>query len=250
MNIRTNYHIHSQWSDGDNSIEEIIREAEGVLDEIAITDHLVIKPDGSQEPYSIPIRRIEQYLREIESVESEIKVLKGLEVDYFPEAERRIEDFLKELDLDIVIGSIHFVDMIPIDLSEEFWAGKSQEEVDEIYRKYYKLVDMASSSGLFDVIGHLDLPKKFGRRSSIFPDDLLDLEFVEINTSGLRYPANEIYPAELICRKLAQNNAKFTIGTDAHSIHHITFGLDKAEKLLKEISGRKVVFRNRTALPV
>ncbi|MGC9103990.1 MAG: histidinol-phosphatase [Candidatus Methanodesulfokora sp.] len=251
MNFRMNYHVHTLWSDGDNTVMEVVMAAEGVLDEIAITDHLVIKPDGSQEPYSIPVRRIGQYLREIESMETEVKVLKGLEVDYFPGSERRIEGLLKELDLDIVIGSVHFVDMVPIDKSDEFWAGKSQREVDEIYRRYYELVEMASSSGLFDVIGHLDLPKKFGRKSSIFPENLLEsLEFVEINTSGLRYPANEVYPSESICRELVQKKVKFTVGTDAHSVHHITFGLDKAEKLLKDISGEKIIFRNRNALPI
>lgn len=250
MSRRTNYHIHTKWSDGDNSIGEIVLAAEGVLDEIAITDHLVIKPDGSQEDYSIPVGRIKCYLKEIEGIEADIKVLKGLEVDYFPESERRIEDLLRELDLDIVIGSVHFVDMVPIDLSEEFWAGKSRREIDDIYRRYYELVEMASSSGLFDVIGHLDLPKKFGARSSIFPENLLEsLKFVEINTSGLRYPAREMYPAESICRKLAQKKVRFTVGTDAHSADHLTSGLSEAEKLIESISGEKVIFRNRASFP-
>ena len=249
MKLRTNYHIHTQWSDGDNSVEEVVRAAEKVFDEIAITDHLVIKPDGSQEPYSIPAGKIKSYLKEIEKVEAQVRVLKGLEVDYFPESERIIENLLKELDLDLVIGSVHFVDMAPIDLSEEFWIGKSQREVDEIYKKYYELVEMASSSGLFDVIGHLDLPKKFGRRSDIFPENL-DVEVVEINTSGLRYPAREIYPAEAICRKLVQKKVRFTIGTDAHSLNHLSYCIKEAEELLERISGERVVFRHRAAVPI
>ncbi len=83
----------------------------------------------------------------------------------------------------------------------------------------------AAESGLFTILGHLDLVKKFGYR----PTRSLDRELerlveriahaevlVEINTAGLHRPTGEAYPSLDILRRLCEAGVQITFGSDAH----------------------------------
>ena len=81
---------------------------------------------------------------------------------------------------------------------------------DELYMRYYGAVAEMAATGVIDVVGHLDLPKKFGRRPgpAVRPAEDAALDaiaaagvLVEVNTSGLRYPVGELFPsADLLAR--------------------------------------------------
>ncbi len=90
---------------------------------------------------------------------------------------------------------------------------------------YLELVGEAAESGLFTILGHLDLVKKFGYR----PSRTLDVELdrvveriaqagvlIEINTAGLHRPAQEAYPSPDILRRLCAAGVAITFGSDAH----------------------------------
>ena len=50
--------------------------------------------------------------------------------------------------------------------------GYSSREIDDVWVEYFELVGEAAESGLFTILGHLDLVKKFGYR----PTRALDVE--------------------------------------------------------------------------
>ncbi len=84
------FHIHSEWSDGDNSIEEILQAAKDRnLSIIGINDHL------SEIKASIPLESeaIRDYLLDIREISKEmgIQTLAGLEIDFFPIDQIEIE---------------------------------------------------------------------------------------------------------------------------------------------------------------
>lgn len=86
------FHIHSDWSDGDNSIEEIMQAAkEKGLDIIGINDHI------SDIKASIPLDRdaLKDYLLDIREFSKSVGIaaFAGLEVDIFP---------LDELDINLL----------------------------------------------------------------------------------------------------------------------------------------------------
>ncbi|MHA1380201.1 MAG: PHP domain-containing protein [Candidatus Helarchaeota archaeon] len=77
------FHLHSEWSDGDNSIEEIMQVAkEKGLEVIGINDHL------SEIKASIPLEpeAIQDYLIDIQEISKKygISTLAGLEIDTIP----------------------------------------------------------------------------------------------------------------------------------------------------------------------
>jgi len=53
---------------------------------------------------------------------------------------------------------VHFIDDWAFDdpASREYW---KKHNVNEVYCKYYALLRESAKSGLFDIIGHCDLPK-------------------------------------------------------------------------------------------
>ena len=77
----------------------------------------------------------------------------------------------------------------------------------------------------FDILCHLDLPKKFDEDlGSDFEDRLADILArkatrdlaVEVNTSGFDHPAAEAYPSTRVLSALKAAGIGVTVGSDAH----------------------------------
>ena len=92
---------------------------------------------------------------------TDITVRLGLEVDYFPETIERVQEQLATYPFDFLIGSVHFVDGFPIDFHAQPWQEIPQDSRDTVWRGYWRLLRATAQSGIFDIIGHFDLPKKF-----------------------------------------------------------------------------------------
>jgi len=83
-------HIHSNWTDGENTIEEIIKQAEILkLNTIAITDH---------------IRSVSSYFPEYKKTIQELK--KTTAINILTGFETRIKNFNGELDVDANVKNI------------------------------------------------------------------------------------------------------------------------------------------------
>ncbi|MDO8602676.1 MAG: DNA polymerase/3'-5' exonuclease PolX [Candidatus Omnitrophota bacterium] len=104
--IKGDLHMHSTWSDGGSSIEEmVIRSRELGYEYIAITDH----SQGLKIAGGLNIRELDLKRKEIERMNKkykDIKILFGSEVDIDSDGNLDYPDsVLKEMD--IVIGAIH-----------------------------------------------------------------------------------------------------------------------------------------------
>jgi len=103
--IKGDLHVHSRWSDGLNSIEEMAKTAQRRGHKyIALTDH-------SKSTYvakGMDKKRLMKYLAEIENVQKKVKIriLKGAEVDILADGSLDFDNkVLKKLDL--VLVDIH-----------------------------------------------------------------------------------------------------------------------------------------------
>jgi histidinol-phosphatase (PHP family) len=101
---------------------------------------------------------------------------------------------------------------------------------------------MAAESGLFDIIGHADLCKKF----CFYPEQDCTPLFVrfldaakrrgtaiELNTAGLRKECREIYPSLRILRLAAERGVPITFGSDAHAPQEVGLDLARAVQLAR-----------------
>lgn len=236
------YHMHTVLSDGKGSHEEMVLSAmEKGLDEIGFSDHVCLKPvSWSINPMDLPVMTSHiQNLRQQYS--DQIKIKYGIEMDYFPGQEAELLQIIESVPVDYVIGSVHFIGDWNFDTDKSLY-GKWPN--DELYAMYFRLIQQAATSGLFDVIGHLDIIKKF----QVYPETDQEALFeetvriiaqnhlvVELNTGGADRPCGEFTPSRRLLELCHRYNVDVTLSSDAHSPAQIARHYETAVDLLKEI---------------
>ena len=107
---RINLHIHSKYSDGKNTIEEIVKSAiKADLEYIAITDHFSNSWKSKIIPTLNSNEKIENYLDEIKAQNSQLReineklvILKGIEID-LSSSDSYISSLIKPNDYDLIL---------------------------------------------------------------------------------------------------------------------------------------------------
>ena len=95
----------------------------------------------------------------------DVELRLGIEIDFVPGAEERMDHDGSALPYDYVIGSVHRVGGEEVDQPLDRSIYEKMDAYD-LYAAYYKNVRLAALSGRFDVLGHPDLIKIF----KTFPD--------------------------------------------------------------------------------
>ncbi len=225
--LPADYHMHTAFSDGDGMPDDLVRRAETLgLPEIGICDHLV--PVALDDGFGIPPQRLDEYVATVRAAAAgaDIRVLLGLEADYSPETAAETAAQLTRWQPDYVIGSIHFVNGFAFD-DPRLRDDPRQRDLESLWLRYFRLLGQAAGSGLFDVLGHVDLVKKFGRRPAMTPTlataarEALSRAAengvaIEINTSGWRQAAGEQYPSLTLLEQACRLGVPLTFGSDAH----------------------------------
>ena len=247
------YHMHSVLSDGQDTYEEMVLSAIAKgLDEIGFSEHVCLKPvDWAIRIEDIPVMT-SQILDLKSKYEGQIKIRYGIELDYFPGHEHELKEIIESIPVDYVIGSVHFIGNWNFDTDMSLYGKWSN---DKLYEKYFHLVQQAARSDLFDIIGHMDIIKKF----RIYPETNQDILFedtikvikehnlvVELNTGMLDRPCAEFSPGPRLLEFCYKYNIPITLCSDAHRKDQIARHYDLAIEVLgqtgyKEITG----FNNR-----
>ncbi len=250
------YHIHTKrCRHAEGEMIEYVRRAENKkIQEMGFSDHCpyfrTFKKSISLEKVAMPLSELPSYIKDVENVrkKTKIPIKLGLEVDFLP-GDFSAFNILKKYDFDYFIGSIHFIDEWGFD-QEEFLIEFDRMGKKKAYRRYCELLGQMGDSCLFDIVGHIDLPKKFGHYPSkdIFPYFEKALKrikaggmAVEINTSGLDREAKEMYPSEHILKLCFQQNIPITLGSDAHNPEEVGRYFPEAKKLLKKTGYDSIV---------
>jgi histidinol-phosphatase (PHP family) len=252
------YHVHSHYCrHGEGQIYEYVEQAIAAgCSEIGFAEHIPI-PDLNDDYGRMVIDNFPAYLQDVRKAQHtypQITIRLGLEADYLPQHMDYIRTFISQYPFDYVIGSVHFIG--DWDFSNPQYVAKFEEYgVEAAWRAYYQLIKKAAETRLYDVIGHFDMPKKFGHRpSSILSQDAREAllaikEFdlaLDVNTSGRRRAVNEIYPAPGILQQAFKLGIPVVLGSDAHAPAEVAFQFPETLRLLHQIGYRQTcVFENR-----
>lgn len=266
--MRWSYHTHTTWSDGEATPAAMLAEAGRTgLTEIGFSDHLTLHPSFPKVDWSLAEDELGAYVGEILALAAVSRpsgpaVRLGLEADYVPASVGRLRTLLAAHPFDYVIGSVHFVGDFPVDTEASRWEALPAGRRDETWAAYWRAVAEMAGTGLFDIAGHLDLPKKFGHRPTadltVVWEGALDAlsaagMTIELNTSGWSFPAAEAYPALAILRAARARNIPVIITADAHRPAHLSRDFDRAARCLREAGYDSVVRfqgRRRSAEPL
>jgi histidinol-phosphatase (PHP family) len=257
--VKFDYHIHTQLSDGSNLHEEMVLSAmEKGFDEIGFSDHFCIKHPCNWAVGISGIPLLEDKVREMQlRYNDRINILFGIETDYFPGQEEELRYTLRKYPFDYVTGSVHFLDEWNYDSAP---VGYDRYSTDYIYEWYFAELQKAAGSGLFDIMAHPDLIKKFRIWPESTPTKLFrDTAKVfakagvvfEVNTSGKDRPCNEFFPGQEFLEELFRAGVPVTLGSDSHHKLQIGRYFDEAKTLLKSVGYKSLVrFKGRKAYPV
>ena len=215
--IHGDLQVHTRWSDGQQTIEEMALAAKELgYEYIAITDHYSKMPivNGLNE------ERLRKQMKEIDRTNKESRgahVLKGAEVDIAYDGTLSGGEVLKELDM--VVASIH---------------GTFKQSKNEMTRRLVA----AMESGLVNIIGH-PTGRKINEKnpSDIDLDELFEASkrtktYLEVNASPQRLDLNDANAALAL-----RSGCKLAINTDAHNreqLKNIRFGIGVARRAWTE----------------
>lgn len=197
--IKGDLHVHTNYSDGVNSIQEIVNAAEKLdYKWICISDH----SKGLKIAHGLSEQTLKKQWKEIDNIKTKIKILKGIEVNIKKDGTLDYPNsFLKNFDF--VTAAIHY-------------GFKANNQTQRIIK--------AIENENVNMIGHLT-----GRLINQRPAYELDLEkifdkakktntILEINSFPTRLDLNDVNIKEAV-----NKNVKLGISTDSHNIQHLKF---------------------------
>lgn len=240
------YHTHTSLCRhaGGLPIDHARAAAERGIPEMACTDHIPFPGDVDPSIRMLP-EEFPLYLEEVKLAQRDgaCRVLLGLEADFVPEwiSDGYLPRLFERDEFDIILGSVHtgpFWDLHPDD------PLATPEFILNMWRAYFGKIAALAQSGIYDVFAHFDLVKRTACRipEADMPDIVLpaldqvaraDMA-IEINTSGLRHAANEMYPALQILHWMKERDIPITFGSDAHAPDQIGQFFPEAVALAKE----------------
>ena len=254
MLYRTDYHIHSTFSDGKAHPEEYIAAARSAgIKEMGFSEHLNLFRESQD--WCMPVTVLPEYLDYIKSLarkEKGIEIRTGLEVDFFSGKSAEIYKFLQPIKLDYVIGSVHYMGESSVDSSRDFYIGK---DLDRLYEDYFELLFEAVESGIFDIIAHADLIRIYGHKPPGNPEPLyrklarkmkLHEVTLELNTNGRNRPLGDFYPDRRFLGIFWEEGVSVCVNSDSHLPGRVGQYFDEAYLLLGEAGFTEMsVFRKR-----
>ena len=250
--IKSNFHTHTVYCDGKNTVEELILAAiEKGHFSIGFSGHsymhfssgLSMSPEGAQE-YKKEIRAL------AEKYKDKIDVFCGIECEMYSEIDLSGYDYL--------IGSVHYFKL------GETYVGfdRSQEAVKDIIdthfggdgmkyaKEYYSTISRLPEYGNFDIIGHYDLVTKHSDNVKFFDEDSKEykdaalfaidalkgkIPFFEVNTGAIaRGYRKTPYPAPFLVKEFKRLGFGAVISSDCHNSEFLDHRFDDAAELLKE----------------
>jgi len=226
---------------------------ENRVDIFGISDHA---PMDFDREYRMRFEDMDNYLKSIDEVaeryRDKITILKGFEVDYLPDY---LDDRVLDSEIDYLIGSVHFLKGWGFD-NPEFIGRYEREDINQLWLDYFQEIENMAKSGLFQIVGHIDLMKVFKfMPNSLKIEDIVEPSLkaikdsgmaIEVNGAGYRKPIGEAYPSLSILKMIYEMNIPITFGSDAHKPEQVGVYHQRMEEEAKKIGFRQVaVFRNR-----
>lgn len=253
-------HVHTQLCRHavGTPLEYVAAAEEAGVAIMTFTDHLPLL-DGSETDYAMRWQDLPGYVADIGQLRRRAaspEVLLGIEADWTPGCEGELRAVLAEYPFDVVLGSVHFIDDWAFD-DPDLTARYAEWDIDSLWMRYFGDLAEAASTGLFDVMAHPDLIKKFGYRPSFDPAALYEEAArafakagvaIEVNTAGLRKPCRELYPSAAFLEVCARHGVPASVGSDAHRPEDVGAGWEEARDALLAAGYDSVVyFKGRRA---
>ena len=201
--------------------------------------------------YRMKFEEMKQYeidvLKAKKTYEDKIEILLGYEVDYL---KGHMDERVLNPDVDYLIGSVHFLEGWGFD-NPEFIGKWEEQDIDEIWQKYFDAIEEMANSKLFDIVGHFDLIKVFkfmpkGDINAMAKNALNAIRksgmVLELNVAGYRKEVKEAYPSTGLLKLAFELDIPITFASDAHKPEQVSLFNDEIVKMAKDAGYTKCSF--------
>lgn len=261
MKYISNLHTHTVYCDGKNTIEEnIICAIDKKLISLGFSGHSHFYEDCCSMSEENTIKYLEDLKKYKDIYKDKIQVYIGIEADYYSNLNKYTDE---EMGLDYRIGSVHYINdndnnYFPIDMSRDTFneAVKHFGSLKEVICRYYDNVIKMIENQKPDIIGHLDLIRKYNLNKEYFTeeedwyikkvDEVIDVisrngNIVEVNTKLMnKNNLDAHYPNKNTIKKLLEKNIPLTINSDAHNADNIDHFYIEAADELKKLGAKSI----------
>lgn len=257
--IQCDFHTHSNYSDGQCTIREIVKEAvKRGMKAIGISDHSYTSFDLN---YCVKKEKELERQADIAALKAEfadrITLLLGIEHDFYSPV---------PCGYDYIIGSVHYIKTPDGKYNVlDDGANKQKYLCDKYYdsrpellaRDYYETLSRFADISEIDIIGHFDLICKYSEKEPLFDESsplyissalsalrrLSDAgKIIEINTGAItRGMRTTPYPAPFILDELARLGTPVILSSDAHRACDICAHFDLAYETAKAHGIKNIV---------
>ena len=250
MQILSNVHTHSTFSDGKNAPEETVRAALALgFHTLGFSDHGCADYDNAamkreDEPaYKAQIRALADKYR------GQIRILLGYEHDWLsPKA---------AADYDYTIESVHYVPANGELWSVDWTRGRLEDAIRRHYggdpyalcRDYFRTVSGSIQGTGAAIIGHIELVMKFNEVRDLFDDadprylsaalETAELaahsgRLIEVNTGAIaKGYRTEPYPGRAMLRRIRECGGRVILSSDCHNAAFLNCAFPQALALLR-----------------
>lgn len=257
---RYNFHTHTQFCDGHDTMEEIAAAAVGCgMRHVGFTPH---SPIPIASPCNMNVGDVTQYRAHVERLGQKYagtcRFYTGMEIDFLGLDCNAASAFYKDLELDFCISSVHFIpsqsgEFIDIDGHADRFRRNMHEyfrdNIDYVVKTYFERSMEMLAIGGFDILGHLD---KIGQNASSYSpgiegtvgyNDLLETYLKEIVASGVIVEVNtkaraehgRFYPHERLWQTLLDCGVPLIINSDAHRAAAVDASRAEAVEILRKL---------------
>jgi histidinol-phosphatase (PHP family) len=258
MSLPADYHMHTplcRHAVGE-PVDYARRAVELGLTEIGFSDHSPMARDDFDN-WRMKFSQLDEYAEKVRRAQKnfpQLTIRLALEVDFLPGHEDWIRQLAARQPWDYFIGSVHYVsDSWDIDNPAKISEWKKRDAF-AVWKIYFDRLALAAKSKLFDIIGHADLPKKFGIRPTQDCTPLYENFLqaaaragcaIELNTAGLRKDCREIYPSREFLRLAFASRVPITFGSDAHAPAEVGMNFAEAVALARSVGYTETCRFNR-----
>ena len=238
--------------------------AEGTIDEyinsaiehetkvFGFSDHAPMDFDPK---YRMKFEDMKQYEKDVKSAkekyQNKIDILLGYEVDFL---EGHMDERVLNANVDYLIGSVHFLEGWGFD-NPEFIGKWEEQNIDEVWQKYFNTIEKMAKSKLFNIVGHFDLIKvfKFMPKGNILTMAQKSLQAIkesgmvlELNVAGFRKDVAESYPSKTLLEEAYRLGIPITFASDAHKPAQVSLFNEKITKLARDVGYKECAyFKNK-----
>ncbi|KAJ1665436.1 hypothetical protein IW140_003406 [Coemansia sp. RSA 1813] len=203
-----------------------------------------------------------------EKYRHQIEILIGAETELITDTTpEELEALRGKYKLDYFVGSIHHVDGMPMDFSQELYdkiVARFEDDRAAMFRRYFDQQLVLLQKIQPEIIGHFDLVRIFHPYSQEGIEDPLaqaeirslasrNIDYAiaygaifEINSRAWKKGLRDAYPQRDLLREILQKGGRVTISDDSHSAQDVGMHYDRLHAYLCEMGVDALHYLRRT----